>query len=140
MAILNFNFTKIAVEKKGKLSKEMKIQSKMGLIDVVSSEMASGSKQKAFVVKFNFTVNYEPNVGVIDLSGDLLYLADEKLSKEIEVAWKKNKSLPQSITLPVFNKILHNCNVEALILSKEIALPSPVQLPKVKVAPPKKDN
>ena len=68
----------------------------------------------------------------IQLEGDLLYLADDKLAKEIEDAWKKNKSLPKEVALVVFNKILHNCNVEALILSRELGLPAPIQLPKIK--------
>ncbi len=133
MTVLNFNFTKINVERKGKISKEVKINSKMGLVDVISSNVASGSKQKAFVVKFKFDVDYEPKIGHIGLEGDLIYLADEKLAEEMEKSWKDNKSLPQKVMTVVLNRILHNCNVESLILSKEIALPPPIQLPKVKV-------
>ncbi|MGE0792584.1 MAG: hypothetical protein AB7V77_00205 [Candidatus Woesearchaeota archaeon] len=134
MTILNFNFTKINVEKKGKLSNEMKIQSKMTLTDLKSSNVASGSKQQAFVIKFAYSVNYEPKVGTIDLEGELIYLADEKLAKEIEKVWKDSKNLPKEVALQVLNRILHNCNVEALILSKEIALPPPIQLPKVQLS------
>lgn len=133
MTVLNFNFTKIDVEKKNKISKEIKINSNMGLIDVISSNVASGSKQKAFVIKFKYDVQYEPKIGHIALEGDLIYLADEKLSTEIENSWKDKKALPKDVMLVVLNRILHNCNVEALILSKEIALPPPIQLPKVKI-------
>ncbi|MCA9477804.1 MAG: hypothetical protein KDK61_08365 [Simkania sp.] len=135
MAILNFGFTKILVEKKGKLSKQINIKSGMNITDVAESEMIDATKQKAFLIKFAFETNYEPKLGNINLEGELLYLLDAETAKTVSDSWKKNKSLPKDIALKVFNKILHNCNVEALILSREINLPSPIQLPKVKSAP-----
>jgi len=136
MAILNFNFTKIHVEKQANISKEIKIQSNMHLIDVTSSKVSAGSKQQAFVISFAFDVLYEPKIGKTNLEGNLLYLADEKEAKEIEKVWADKKVLPKDVTIQVFNRILHNCNVEALILSRDINLPSPVQLPKVRVETP----
>lgn len=132
MAILNFGFTKILVEKKGKLSKQIKIKSGMNIVDVSESEMIDATKQKAFLIKFAFETAYEPKLGSILLEGELLYLADVDTAKTIADAWKKNKNLPKDVALKVFNKILHNCNVEALMLSREINLPSPIQLPKIK--------
>lgn len=136
MAILNFGFTKILVEKKGKLSKQINIKSGMNIVDVVESNMIDATKQKALLIKFSFETKYEPEMGIILLEGELLYLADAELAKSISESWNKNKSLPKDIALSVFNKILHNCNVEALVLSREINLPSPIQLPKIKTAPP----
>ena len=135
MAILNFNFTKILVERQGKVSKQVNIKSGMNIVDVKESEMIETTKQKAFSISFSFNTNYEPNIGQILLEGNLLYLIDEKSAKEISDFWAKNKSLPQNVALQVFNKILHSCNVEALILSREINLPSPIQLPKIKPVP-----
>lgn len=132
MAILNFGFTKIDVEKKTKVSKQVSIKSGLNIIAVGQAEMVSGAKQQAFNIKFKFDVKYEPNVGHIGLEGEIVYLADEKTAKEILDTWKSKKTLPKQVALIVFNRILHNCNVEALILSKEINLPSPIQLPKIK--------
>lgn len=136
MAILNFGFTKINVEKSGKTAKQVNIKSNMNITDVKASDMIGGTKQKAFAIKFSYDTIYEPGVGSIKLNGELLYLADEALAADISNAWAKNKSLPKDIALKVFNKILHNCNVESLILSREINLPAPIQLPKVKQAMP----
>lgn len=132
MALLNFNFNKILVEKLGKSSKQINIKSGMNVIDVTPSKVVESSKQQAFVIAFKFETLYEPNVAKIVLEGDLLYLADEELAKDMNEAWEKRKSLPKEVALVVFNKILHNCNVEALILSREVGLPAPVQLPKIK--------
>lgn len=138
MAILNFNFTKINVEKKSKVNKQVSIKSGLNIANVVASDIVAGKDQKAFVISFTYTVNYEPNIGVIELAGDLLYLANEADAKAIADQWAKSKTLPETVALPVFNRILHSCNVEALILSRDINLPAPVQLPKVK-AQAKKD-
>lgn len=131
MAILSFGFTKIHVEKKTSSTKQIKIQSGMNITDVKASEMIKDAKQKAFAVKFTFEIKYEPGVAVIELDGELIFLANQALAKEVEAGWAKRKSLPKDLALTVFNRILHNCNVEALILSKEMNLPAPIQLPKV---------
>ncbi|MFP4523455.1 MAG: hypothetical protein ACLFNM_02835 [Candidatus Woesearchaeota archaeon] len=138
MAILNFNFTKINVEKKSKVNKQVSIKSGLNISNVVASDVVAGKDQNAFVISFTYNVQYEPNIGIIELSGDLLYLAKEEDAKAITDQWEKSKSLPEPVALPVFNRILHSCNVEALILSRDINLPAPVQLPKVK-AQAKKD-
>ena len=136
MAILNFGFTKIHVEKNKKPTKQVNVKSGLNIKDVKESSVVKGSKQRAFSIQFAFEAVYQPSVGKIDLEGELLYLADEKLASEIEQTWSEKKTLPKELALTVFNKILHHCNVEALILSKEINLPAPIQLPKIKEQQP----
>lgn len=132
MAILNFGFTKIHVEKYKKPSKQVNVKSGLNIKDVKESTVAKGTEQKAFSIQFAFEASYQPSVGTIDLAGELLYLADKKQADEIESTWKEKKTLPKDLAYKVFNKILHHCNVEALILSKEIDLPPPMQMPKIK--------
>ena len=132
MAILNFGFTKINVEKHKKPTEKVNIQSGLNIKDVKESNVVKGSKQKAFSIMFSFETKYEPSVGTINLEGELLYLAEEGTASEIEKTWEEKKSLPKDIALNIFNKILHHCNVESLILSKEINLPPPIQMPKIK--------
>ena len=103
MAILNFGFTKILVEKKGKLSKQINIKSGMNIVDVSESDMIDATKQKAFLIKFAFETAYEPKMGSILLEGELLYLTSADTAKTISESWKKNKSLPKDIALSVFN-------------------------------------
>ena len=138
MTLLNFSFTKINVEKKQQTTKQISIKSGLNITNVVESQVVAGSKQKAFKISFGFAVDYEPGVGNINLEGEIIYLANEETAKEINDNWTKKKALPKQIALVVFNRILQNCNVEALILSREINLPAPIQLPKVREEPPKK--
>jgi hypothetical protein len=133
MTILNFSFNKILVEKTGTTTKQLNIKSSMNIIDVAPSDVVKGTDQKAYRISFGFDVTYEPKYATILLQGSLIFLADDAVAKNLEESWKNKKSLPKDVALNVFNKILHNCNVEALILSKEIGLPAPIQLPKVKM-------
>lgn len=132
MAILNFGFTKIHVEKTKKTTKQVNIQSGLNIKDVKQSDVVKDGNQTAFSIQFAFETKYNPEIGSILMEGDLLYLAGKELAEDIEKSWKEHKTLPQTIAVHVFNKVLHHCNVEALLLSREINLPSPIQMPKVK--------
>lgn len=86
-------------------------------------------------INFVFSSNYQPNIGLIRIEGDLL-LSDSKESvdraiKEWENSGKKN--LPTDIAEKVHNIILSNCIAGAVILSREIHLPPPIPTPHVSI-------
>ncbi len=135
MTILNFGFNKIVVERKTRSAKQINIESGLHIKDVKASEMVKNDAQKAFTISFGFDVKYEPGLGNISIEGELLYLSSNDQAKEISDLWEKNKSLPKQVGVVIFNRILQQCNVEALILSREVNLPAPIQLPKVSTEP-----
>ena len=53
--------------------------------------------------------------------------------KEIIDAWKNKKKIEADVMTPILNNILSKCNIQAILISKEIGLPPPVQLPKVQI-------
>ena len=67
----------------------------------------------------------------IILEGDVLFLEKPEKIKEILDDWKKNKKLPNEVAAPILNTALSRCNIESLILSKEVNLPPPIPLPRV---------
>mgnify|MGYP001603832446 CR=1 FL=1 len=89
---------------------------------------------------FEFTSKYEPNVGNILFEGELLYMEEPKIAKEILSDWKKNKKLPKELMAGLLNTILIKCNVQALILSQQVNLPPPIPLPKVQISAPVDKN
>lgn len=134
MTIIGTGFTKILVEKKGAAKGKMSIANNVAINNVEETSMAIGaSKQDALKFSFEFTAKYEPKVGEILLAGELMFIEKPEKIKEIAAEWKKSKKVQKEVMAPVLNNILAKCNVEALILSKEIGLPPPVQLPKVNV-------
>lgn len=134
MTIIATNFTKISVEKKGAVKGKVSIANNVAIQDVETTNIAIGtSKQEALKFKFEFTAKYEPKIGDITINGEVVSLEKPEKIKEIADEWKKNKKVGKEIMAPILNNVLTKCNIEALILSKEINLPPPVQLPKVSI-------
>ena len=69
-------------------------------------------------------------------NGEVLYLAEAAKADELIKNWKKDKKLPQDVMPNIINTVLNRSNIQALILSQQIGLPSPIPMPKVKVEQP----
>ncbi|MFH1642266.1 MAG: hypothetical protein ABIC04_05180 [Nanoarchaeota archaeon] len=135
MTIVGFNFTKIEAEKKELIKGKININNNVAITQVEEKKISLGNeKQKVIRFTFEFAANYEPNVGAINLIGDVLYLEATNKVKEILDGWKKDKKLPKEIMTSILNNILTKCNIQALILSEQISLPPPIQLPKLQPA------
>ncbi len=134
MAVVGFNFSKIHAEKTAPIKGKINISNRVNLKDVEKADLSLGKdKQQGVKIMFNYISNYEPKIGNIELEGDLLFLADEKGAKSILDEWKKNKKLPQNVMGTVLNTVLTRCNVQALIISRDVNLPPSVPLPKVQI-------
>ncbi len=131
--IIGFNFRKIHIEKKNPVTGKVDINNNVGIKDVQESDLALGrQKQKGLSFSFEFTSKFEPDIGELAFTGEVIYLGDSKTNDEIISAWQKRKTLPKDIMAEVIDTVLHRCNIEALILSRDLNLPPPVPLPKVK--------
>jgi hypothetical protein len=132
MAIVGFNFSKISVERKATPSGKVSINNNVAIKNVDKTDLSLGkSKQAGLKFTFEFKVNYEPKIGQIILEGDVLDLEEEKMVTDTVAEWKKSKKIPQGMMRAVLNTILSRSNIQALILSREINLPSPIPLPRV---------
>ncbi len=136
MKLIGFNFTKISVDKIGKVTKDLKIDTSINIdsIDEVKNEMIK-SKDTFLNLKFNYKINYKPEIALIELSGNLAISVDSKLGKDILKDWK-NKKINDETRIILFNAILKKSNVKALQLEEEMNLPLHFQLPSIK---PKKE-
>ena len=133
MGILGFNFLKMNAERLSAPVGKIQISNNASIKDITEAEFNFGpkSKQSGIRFTFQFTSQYSPNIATIELAGELLYSADAKKCKEILSAWKKKEKLSQDVLTEVLNLIMMRCNVEALLLSKELNLPPPIQLPRI---------
>jgi len=138
--IVGFSFTKLSAEKNEAAKGKIDINNNVTIKNVEEADLSLG-KEKQNVVRFifEFTSKYEPNVGAILFEGELLYLEDQKKIKEILSSWKQDKRVPKELMAGLLNTILTKCNVQALILSQEVNLPSPIPLPKVQMATAEKN-
>lgn len=131
MPIVGFNFDKILAEKKEPVTKDLKIKPDVTIEDVKIEEfvISSNKKEKLLKIVFDFSTEYLPKIGIIQINGHILYSGNPKEIEELSTNWKKNKNIKGDIFLQFINSILIKCNIKALSLSQEVNLPPPLRLP-----------
>ncbi len=124
------------VEKFSQVKGKINISNNVAIVSVEKTDLELGSnKQKALKFCFEFTSQYNPKLGLIKLEGDVIFMEDLKKIEELEAQWKKEKKVPKIIMTQILNSVLNKCNIQALILSKEVNLPPPIMLPKLTDTP-----
>ena len=131
MTVIGFSFTKMLVEKKNPVKGKVSINNNVGIKNLEETKLNINTKRKALKLEFEFTSSYEPNIGKILLSGEVIYLVDKDKASDAVKNWKKNKKLEKDMMTKVLNNVLAKCNVQALILSERMNLPPPIPLPRV---------
>ncbi len=84
---------------------------------------------------FNFTCLYQPELGNIEVHGQVIFAGDEETIKATQDSWKADKKIPLPVMREVVNAALHKGNIQAIKVSEEVNLPSPLPLPKVNPEP-----
>ncbi len=125
-----------------KIHAERNLQSKGGQININNNVSLKDIEELSFAAEgkkglkftFAFNCNYEPGVGKIDVEGQVFYVDDAKKVDEIKGMWEKEKKVPRDIMEQVINASLHKGNIQAIKISEEVNLPSPLPLPKIQAA------
>lgn len=136
MTIVKINLHKLYAERNlESRGGQIRINNNVSLKNVEDLTFALEGK-KGLKFTFLFTCTYDPDLGKIEVEGQVLYVDDEKKVEEIKKGWEKNKRIPLDIMQQIINASLHKGNVEAIKISDEVSLPSPLPMPKV--SPPSK--
>lgn len=132
MAIVGFNFLKFNVERLSAVKGKLSINSNVMITDIKDVEVNLGTKDnKGLLIKFAYICKYEPEIGKIEMEGDVIVLESaEVVTKAIE-SWKKNKSIDKSINQAVLSHVLNKATVQAIVLGKDVGLPAPIPMPKI---------
>jgi hypothetical protein len=133
MAIAGINLTKIICERKGSIKSKISVRNNVVIKKVDSAKIGIPLKEKGITIGFGFSSSYAPEIGKIEIEGNILILEPEESAKKIMEIWDKSKKLPPMLMQHVFTAILRKCNIKALILAEDVGLPSPIRLPEVKV-------
>ncbi len=133
MAIIGFDLNKINVERTGNVRGEIKINNNVSIkeIDKIAVPIKR-ENQEGLRFGFEFTSNYEPKVGSVLIKGNVIVVEDKKKAEDILKQWKKDKKAESDVMTAVLNTVLEKCNIEVLILSRDVNLPPSIPLPKVK--------
>ncbi|RLE38989.1 hypothetical protein DRJ17_02225 [Candidatus Woesearchaeota archaeon] len=136
MTIIGFNFKRFDAEKKEHQGGNIKVDNNINIKSVEEFEVNLGKgAQKALKFNFEFSSTFQPDIGRIIIAGEVIDLEDEKKVKEIVEAWKKKEKLDEKVMEPVMTYILNKSNIQALLIAKDLNLPSPVPLPRIRKLP-----
>lgn len=134
MAIVGFNFMKVSAERKHAPGGKISIKPNIVVKNVSQTDLALGkTKENGLVFSFEYKFSYEPGVGEILMAGEVFYMNDSKKTKEILDGWTKNKKLAPEVLSEILGAATQRCNVESILLSREVNLPSPIRLPNLVV-------
>lgn len=127
MRIIGFNFKKIEAERKKNIQGKLEIKSNLQIENIEKETIDIAGEVLKF--HYNYSIKYEPEFAEISFKGNVLALPDNPEDiKKILKEWKKKK-LSDEIRLFVFNFIISKCNLKALQLEDEFALPPHIPLP-----------
>jgi len=132
MTVVSFNITKMLAEKKKLAKGKIDIKNNVTIKNVSESKLAIDPKRVALKFDFEYVAKYEPELGVIEISGETIFLAEKQVAVETIKIWNKDKKISGDFVNSLMNHILAKCNVQAVILSKDINLPAPIPLPRIK--------
>lgn len=131
MTIIGFELSKMLIERKNLMKGKINIANNVAIKDVGEVKISMGPSKTALKFTFQFTTKYQPDIGEIIIEGDIIYLTSEDEAKAIITQWKKEKKIQKDIMNPVLNNVLNKCNIQALLLSREMNLPAPIPLPRI---------
>ena len=132
MAIIGYNVTKIEASKDAPKKGKVSIRNNIQLIDVKETEMNGlGNEQKSLLFSFRFTSDYDPKIGNIKIEGNVSTVEKTEEADKILKDWQE-KNLDKNVRNNILNVALNRCNVTTILLSREVGLPSPIPMPKLK--------
>lgn len=138
MAIIGFSFSKLTAEHKKTVKTGVKINTNIKIDSVAKTKLAFDDKRTAIKSTFTYSVVYDPEVGSIDISGEVLSMHEKKDADLLLAGWEKDKSLPPAAMNMFLSHIMQKSSMQALIVSKDVGLPSPIPLPKLRKPTAKK--
>jgi len=144
MSVINISLTKISAERKSVPKGRISIKNNIKITGVDEVKMGIDKARTSLKVGYVFATEYAPGFADVALEGDVFLLEDSKTAKDIMDKWKKEKTLDKSVAADVMNRLMTKCSIETILLAKELGLPSPIPMPKIRAkeqsAPPKKSS
>lgn len=134
MGVIGLSINKIVVERIAPVVGKVNINNNASIKEVHKTELMTGTKkQDALRFVFEFKSNYDPNLAYIQITGDLIWMDKEEQIKELKKQWDDKKQINPDVMTQILNSVLTKCSIEALVLSREMNLPSPIPIPRVQL-------
>ncbi|MBI2144898.1 hypothetical protein HYU18_01105 [Candidatus Woesearchaeota archaeon] len=131
MTIAGLTFSRMLVEKKAASRGQVSINTNIGIVSAEEIDFVMGNqKQKGIKIVFDFRNTYTPDLGLLILNGDVLYLSDQKKHDELMKEWNKSKKFPDEIMAQLYDAISIKSMLQAIQLSSTVGLPPPIPIPR----------
>jgi hypothetical protein len=132
MKLVGFSYKKLSCERTGNSLKDLKIESKIDLEKIEKVENNTlNTKDMILRIIFDYSLDYNPNLAKINVSGEMIISIDEKTGNELVKDWK-SKDIDEKTRLNIFNIILKKTNVKTLEMEELIGVPHHFQMPTLK--------
>lgn len=132
MPVVGFNLQRISAEKKGQITGKLNIKNNLNITNIEQEKNAITASDEVIKINFKFSVSYDPDIGALDIEGNLLFMDTPEKIKKIMDNWTKDKKLEKEVSTLVFNTILARCNIKALTIEQDVNLPPHFRLPLIK--------
>lgn len=133
MKLAGFTFTRILAEKNANKLEDLKINSGINIESIEEIETKNIKSQDTFLlVKWNYEVNYNPEIAKISLGGNAILSMESKKAKDILNEWK-NKKIDPEFNIVLLNIILKKASIKSLQLEDDFNLPPHFKLPSLKL-------
>ena len=128
--IANLTLTKVLVEKRKDFTGNLNVKKNVKIRDIEEAPLKNiAEEQKALNFKFQFTLNFDPDIAYVEMLGNILYLTDGETIKNVIKEWKKDKKINNQISAAIINRVIKKCDIKALSLCQELNLPPTIPLP-----------
>jgi hypothetical protein len=134
MTIIGFTFTKMVAQKNDVHAEKINVQNNIGVLQVQEKSITIGSTQNAtLVVTYTYDLTYQPALGSIKIEGEITFMLPTAQVATIVKEFKEKKSIPAQLMEQVIKTVFAKCQIQSIVLARDLNLPSPVPLPKLQV-------
>ena len=139
MNIIAFGFNKISAEKKKQTFKDLEVATNIAIEDIKEDNVENLSSNKALRFEFTFSINYSPDIAIIEVKGFVIGLTEKEEYAAILKNWK-TKEVNPGFRIPLTNFIMNKCNIKAIDLEEQLNIPLHIPFPQITAELAKKDK
>ena len=131
MTIAGFTFLRLLAEKKSAGRGRIDINTNIAFVSAEEIDFVMGTnKQKGIKIIFEYRNTYTPDIGMLIINGEILYLSDQKRHDDLMKSWKKDKKFSDDVMAELYDIISVRGCVQAIQLTTTVGLPPPIPLPR----------
>lgn len=129
MTVVNYRVTKIDAERTGARAESVTANAN----SMITSMKQENDKNAGdyLLVTYKYSVQYEPEIGHIELEGSLWYM-----NKDLKKLVRKDKdkvTVEREVMEEVSTYIIREALLDSVEIARKLELPPPMQLPKVEI-------